>query len=346
MTMRSSRGYTLLELVIASAVLLMAAGSLLRLVSDGAARSALWNESVDLHQRSRVGMATLFAILDGAAAGTDSGSVSRFFAAIEPKRRTPGPVVASAITARSIPPHAPAALIASSLPPGATGVSLTRDAGCADATVACGFEAGMVAVVFDGAGNWDTVVVQAIGPNTLTVNDRPSPRSTTYAAGARIAQIDETTLYFDPSESMLRREHPGASNLPLLDNVVDVQFAYFGDPQPPAEPRPPPGTGNCLYDEDGRRMSLPVLNADHGALASLPLSMFTDGPMCGTGATTYDVDLLRIRKIRVSIRLQTGIAMLRGTDPRLFMRSGSARAHDRTAPDVALSISISPSNLR
>lgn len=346
MTANDSSGYTLLELLVATAVLLAAAGSLLHLATDGAARSALWNESADLHQRSRVAAAALFTLLDGAAAGTDAGPLSRFLAAVEPKRRAAGTAVPSAITVRAVPSNAPSAPIASPLVPGAGTVTLTRDGGCADGAVACGFEAGMTAVVFDAAGNWDTLAVQAIGPDTLLVTDRPSPRSVTYPAGARVAQIEETTLYFEAAESTLRREQPGASNLPLIDNVVDLQFAYFGDPQPPLRPRPPVGAANCLYDEAGQRLPLPVLEPDHGALATLPLTLFSDGPMCGTGATAYDADLLRIRKIRVSVRLQTGVAILRGTDPRLFLRPGSARARDRTAPDVALSFAISPSNLR
>ena len=68
--------------------------------------------------------------------------------------------------------------------------------------------------------------------------------------------------------------------------------------------------------------------------------------MCGSGATAYDVDLLRIRKLRVVFRLQAGVSMLRGSDPRLFARPGSARASHRMLPDQSLRLAFSPRNLQ
>ena len=204
----------------------------------------------------------------------------------------------------------------------------------------------MDAVLFDGTGNWDTVLIQSIAPDALVVVDRPGGRALTYSAGAEVAQIVETTLYFDAAGLTLRREHAGVSDFPQLDNVVDLRFDYFGDPRPPVSPRPPPGVANCLYDTAGTPIPLPVLAADHGALARLPVAMLSDGPMCGSGATAYDVDLLRIRMIRAWIRLQTGVSTLRGVDPGVFFRPGTARLVERTLPDVTLAIEITPPNIQ
>ena len=50
------------------------------------------------------------------------------------------------------------------------------------------------------------------------------------------------------------------------------------------------------------------------SLVMLTAAQLTDGPWCpdAASANRYDADLLRIRKVRVTIRLQTGNAALRG----------------------------------
>ena len=203
----------------------------------------------------------------------------------------------------------------------------------------------MDVVLFDAAGQWDTASVRSIAPGSLVIADRSAARSVTYPAGAMVAQFVETTLYLDDAEGTLRREHPGLSNVPVLDNVVDLRIDYVGDPEPPLHPRPPAGTANCLYASDGSRIVHPALAPDHGALATLPLQILSDGPMCGSGATAYDVDLLRVRKIRLLLRLQTGPSFLRGSDPLLFARPGTSRAVDRQLPDVQFTLVIAPRGL-
>ncbi len=344
--MKTHAGYSVVELLIATAVMLTAAGAVFRLLDDAVGRSTFWNESADLHQRARVAVDALSYDLRAAGAGSSRGPLQRFFAAIEPRRRTVGAAATTAITLRYVPDHAPWSTLAGPLPPGDGIVSIARHDGCPQATLACGFHAGMNAVIFDSTGNWDTVLIQSTGMDAISVIDRPASRGLTYGAGAEVAQIVETTLYFDPAALVLRREHAGVSDFPLLDNVVDLRFEYFGEPSPPVSPRPPVGVANCLYDASGAPLPLPRLAADHGALASLPAAMLGDGPMCGTGATAYDVDLLRIRMVRVSIRLQTGVSTLRGADSRRFSRPGTARLAGRMLPDETLVIEISPRNIQ
>jgi hypothetical protein len=342
--MKDEAGYTLAEVLIATLVMLTASGAIFRLLDDGVGRSTLWNESADLHQRGRVGIETLTALLASAGAGTPRGVLPRSFAAVEPRRRTTGSAGTSAITVRSVPAQGAWSRLAGPLAAGAAVVGITPHPACPVST-ACGFEAGMDAIVFDALGNWDTVLIQAIGPDSLTVVDRAASRSIIYPPGADIAQVVETTLYLDSAQHTLRREHPGASDLPLLDNVVALRFEYFGDPSPPVSPHPPPGVQNCLYATDGAPVPLPALVADHGTLSVLPVGALTDGPMCGSGATAYDVDLLRIRKIRATIRLQAGIASLRGADPLLFLNPGSATVTARMLPDLNLVVDVAPRNL-
>ena len=54
---------------------------------------------------------------------------------------------------------------------------------------------------------------------------------------------------------------------------------------------------------------------------------------------------LRVRKIRVTIRIQTPNAVLRGTDPLLFLNPGSAKSGQRFVPDLITRFEVSPRNV-
>ena len=78
----------------------------------------------------------------------------------------------------------------------------------------------------------------------------------------------------------------GTTEVALVDNVVDLNFSYFGDPEPPRAPKPPAGVPNCLYDAAGNYAGLPTLTANDGSLAELTQALLTNGPYCGIGATS------------------------------------------------------------
>jgi hypothetical protein len=343
--MREQAGYTLVELVVAAAVMLTVTSGIFAVIGNGLGSSAVWNESSDLHQRARVAAETFSAEINASGAGALSGPLIRFLPAVEPRRRGFG-AASDAITVRYVPLNGPSSTLSSDLSPGVSSAAIVLYPGCGAGTTACGFVAGADVILFDQAGNWDVSTVQSIGPGTLELANTTGVRSSTYPAGSRIAQVVETTLFLDRVERQLRREQPGGSALPVLDNVVDLQLSYLGDPLPPAEPIPPLGMANCLATETGASIPQPVLYADRGGLAVLPIAMLTDGPYCGTGGGAYDVDLLRIRTVRAVLRLQAGVETLRGTDPRMFARPGSATTRERMIPDEIVSFDLSPRNLQ
>jgi hypothetical protein len=75
--------------------------------------------------------------------------------------------------------------------------------------------------------------------------------------------------------------------------------------------------------------------------------MLTDGPWCpdSISPNRFDADLLRIRRIRVSLRVQSGLASLRGPAGTLFARGGTARAGDRYVPDLTVQFDVTPRNM-
>ena len=109
----------------------------------------------------------------------------------------------------------------------------------------------------------------------------------------------------------------------------------------------------------GQQVSrLATLGAPNGGLVKLndasdPNSpLLTDGPWCPGGTQTgnaFDADLLRVRKVRVTIRVQTGNAALRGAatgaaDAR-FSNAGTSSGGYKLVPDQAIRFDVSPRNL-
>ena len=199
----------------------------------------------------------------------------------------------------------------------------------------------------------------------------------TVRVGARTLSLVSRTYYFKPARDggQLMRYDGLTTELPVLDDVVDLAFEYFGDPAPPRlvgedllgipvplrttyGPLPPPlgvddpadawGPGeNCAFAvRDGRQEPrLPRLDASPALRALAPASL-TDGPWC-TGATPdepYDADLLRVRRVRVHARLQAR-AEFRGPAGRLFARPGSARSAAQLVPDREVWFDVAPRNL-
>lgn len=132
--------------------------------------------------------------------------------------------------------------------------------------------------------------------------------------------------------------------MPIADNVVALSFEYFGDPNPPTTPRPPAGVENCLYDPAGNPKPMAMLAGPSESLVPLPLSIFSDGPWCGSGGTQFDADLLRVRAVRVNLRIQATQAAFRGNGTS-FLRSGTSQRSDRYLPDLGGTFMIAPRNL-
>jgi len=82
----------------------------------------------------------------------------------------------------------------------------------------------------------------------------------------------------------------------------------------------------------------------------LTQAQLTDGPWCpdATNSNRFDADLFRIRKVRVTIRLQTGNASLRGSlaggQDALFTNAGTGTGA-RLVSDQQIRFDVSPRNL-
>lgn len=306
--MSRESGLSVVELLVASAILFAISGAMLGLLHDGLAATPILEETTDLHQRQRVVADAVASELRAASAGTASGPLSQYFAAVDPRRPSDpaGAASADVLTIRYVPPRAASARLAQPLLPGVP-VAIVDVAGCPVGTVACGFVAGTIAVVFDTSGQADFVQIDAIGPGALTLSDFAGARIATYPAGAEVAEAMQVTYAFDASARNLRRAEGGGSFV-LVDNMTSVTFEYFA-----------------------------------GGMLPIPLEQFRDGPFIGAGATMFDADLLRVRNVRATLRLETGVDRMRGTDTRLFARPGTATGR-RTIPDLVTRVDVALRN--
>jgi prepilin-type N-terminal cleavage/methylation domain-containing protein len=110
----------------------------------------------------------------------------------------------------------------------------------------------------------------------------------------------------------LRHYDGAATDLPVVDHVVKLEFEYFGADQMRLDP-----------------------------------SRLQDGPWYPDGgdANRFDADLLSIRRVRVVLRVQAARAALRGPAGVLFVHGGTAVSRERYLPDREIRFDVSPRNL-
>jgi type II secretory pathway pseudopilin PulG len=255
--------------------------------------------------------------------------------------------------------------------------------GCPAADPLCGFRPGMRVVILDALGAYDVFTITDAQGDALHVQHRDRRFTTIYRAGALIAEVVSRTYYVDASVRTLYVYDAYRSNLPVLDHVVGLRFDYFGEPFPPAVrasisgpaalttygPPPPPvgvdnpgddwGPGeNCVFStvagsQIGR---LADLSSGSPGLVALPYAQLRDGPWCpavtnGAGAVLpgrFDADLLRVRRVRVTLRVEAADDALRGRNPPgrvLFAHPGTGRRAERFVPDQEVRFDVAPRNL-
>ena len=352
---RSQAGFTLLELLISMSIMVGVTGAIFAMINPGQGAFRVQPEVSDLQQRLRIAADMINRDLMMAGAGTYSGAavgpLIQFFPPVVPYRlgkqasdAEAGTFFRSdAVTIIYVPETAAQTTTLDPIAGPSTSVGVVSAAGCPAGDGRCGFDVGQTVLVFDDSGSFDTFVVTGVQDQQLQLERQGQDVSKTYASGAYISQAETHTYYLDPDTDRLMHYDGWESDVPLVDDVVGLEFRYFGDPAPPTSPQPPIGIGNCLFDTAGNT-NLASLQDNHHSLIELDPSLLTDGPWCG-GDNPFDADLYRIRNIRVELRLQASASDLRGADPDHFRRPGSAVQGTRMLRDYEMSLDVSPRNM-
>jgi Tfp pilus assembly protein PilW len=386
---RREQGFSLVELVIATSIMLVVTGGVFSLMNPAHGAFSAQPEVSDMQQRLRVGADTLSRDLIMAGAGgyfgMQAGSLRYSFASVLPFPRGgvdegshsgPHSAAGRGITVIYVPPTAAQTTLAADLTPSSLTLDVAPEGGCPAGVNLCGFTKDMSVLVYDDSGNYELCRVTSVADYTaqLLVTRPADSDRTTYNAGTKVVEGVSHTYYLRPETHQLMN-YDATSNLdvPVVDNVVGLSFAYYGEPTPPTLIKPmadptgpwttygprPPALGvrrrgyaageNCTFQvgEGVQIARLATLPGDYASLVKLEAEWFADGPYCPDedSAKRWDADLLRIRRIEVTLRVQSAAAALRGPQSALFAIGGTSRSGDRWVPDQEIRFQVSPRNL-
>ena len=348
------RGFTFVELLVALAILTTVLAGVLYLSDSGQRLGRAQPDAADLHQRVRVvaDMLQRDLLMAGAAPlhGRSGGSLTNYFAPIVPARtgaRSPDPELSwfpDRISVVYVPDGGWQAGLSADMTDTASEVPVAAfTPGCPSAGF-CGFSEGTRAVLLDSAGvglghELFTVTGAVAG---LAHGSPNAPFSKPYSASTAVVMpIVQRVYYFDAPTRRLMLYDGYQSDMPLVDNVVDVSFRYYAEPSPASVPQS--ASASCVHSP-GIPPTLPLADLGGRALRPLTPDQFRDGPVCGLSPNRFDGDLLRVRRVQVTLRFDAAAGDLRGSGAS-FSRPGTATSGHGYVTDYEVTFDVAPRNL-
>ena len=384
MNVQREQGFSVLEAMVATGLMLIVTSSIFSMMHPARGAFAAEPEMADMQQRLRVGADRLATALimagAGAYQGLHAGPLVYFLPSVLPFRQgkddPPGTFATDRITIISVPSTTAQTTLGASFSGATATFTPTVEPDCPSAPATgqpatlCGFARNQTVLVYDGSGSYTLYTITAVVDSTATLIAR-SPAdadSPTFAAGSKIVEASSHSYYLKAATSQLMYEDGAGNDVPVVDNVVGLQFDYYGAAVPPMVRKSPsdlPETTygpapsavavapwdafeNCIFAPGAvPSPKLPVLGGGTPGLVPLTAAELTDGPFCpnATNPNRWDADLLRIRKIGVTLRVQTAVAALRGPAGDLFRRGGTSAGGFRWVPDQEVRFEVAPRNL-
>ncbi len=289
------------------------------------------------------------------------------------------------ITIMYVPSTSSQTTISAAMPQTSSEIKVNAEDGCPSSGAGkdplCGFEEGEHALIYDDDGAFDTFTITNVQSTATHLQHTDDNFSKAYDTNARIAQVASHTYYLKTSTAtntfQLMHYDGYKTDLPVADNIVGLTFEYFGEgaapvllrpvtdttgpwtsygPKPPALGKVASGTGypageNCTFQVDTQSgLQAPRLAtlATTPGLVPLTQAMLKDGPCCprkDCAGNSFDADLLRLRQVRVTLRVQVASAWLRGPAGVLFTRGGTSRGGERYVPDQEVKFDVAPRNM-
>ncbi|MEW5984474.1 MAG: hypothetical protein AB1806_19155 [Acidobacteriota bacterium] len=379
----AAAGTTLIELLVATTVTLIALATILSVALPWAGGIHAIGEAADVQQRLRVLAVSLARAIQHSGAGIVVGPGARLprpWPALLPCRWAPGQPAcqpaADALTVLGLDAGLQLQL-AEDMAGTSAPLVVALPPGCAADQQACRFTDGTQAAIVDASGARDEFVVTGVSSDGTLLTHAPATFSRAYRAGSVIGRttLEAYHARADPGAGSLQlRSGRGGGDFPLLDGLAGIAIEYFGDPTPPVVlgtsggrilvsygPEPPrPGLDdpadawgageNCTFVATAEALvpRLPSLPEDHGGLTRLSPAALGDGPWCpdGGSAWRFDADLMRVRRVRLTLRVQAQSGAARGSHPRLFSRPGDGRNAGALVPDLEVSVDVALRNGR
>jgi hypothetical protein len=366
------RGFSLVELLVAAMVSALVVGALLAALAPARAAFDATPATIELQQRSRVGLEFLARAVRSAGVGEpglrDGSMAGSVVPAVIPAIASGTANVFSDVEVlRQVVPGGRGIVDRDQTAAGAE-IALRPGLDCPHTPDVCGFTVGATTAISDGQGRFD--IFEVVSTDVSRMSLLPlKPLSAPYGAGARLFEVEAFRYWLatqpDGSKSMVRTARTGAAQ-PVVDGIADLSISLWGEAAPPQitwdgadgaasyGPLPPsafrdaggawPVGESCFAGRDvaGPWSRLVALGAT-GTLVRLTRSGLSDGPWCAGGLLgTYDADLIRVRRVDIELRVEALAPGLRGPVGQLFSRPGSSSwSPARWVPDRALAISVS-----
>jgi hypothetical protein len=390
-----AQGFSLVEAIVSTALMLTVTAAVVALADPARGTFQVQLESVDMHQRLRIGAARLSQDLAmagaGSYAGGRTGPLAYWFAPVRPYRSgelgadPPGAYRSDTLTLWYVPPTSAQTSISAELGPGQQTLRVNSESGCPQGQDLCGFSAGMTLLVYDGHGRFDTLelISTTTDAGQLRASNPTGMLQSRYEVGSKVTQVVQRTYArrthpVDGFHQLVYYDGSARADVAVVDHLAGLEFEYFGDPQPPRLSRPmsdpggprttygpvPPAIDarptafpageNCAFAVDAvsaahvPRLSVLGTDSTRRALVKLTPESLSDGdtwcPDAGT-PNRFDADLLRIRKIAVTLKVESAAQALRGPAGILFSRAGTARDSRLFLPDREVRLEITPPNM-
>lgn len=344
--MTASRGTTLVELLVALAVIGLGVSVIAALATAVVGAFEAEPAAADAHQRTRSALAVLIDDVQRAGSGflvrTDDAPGMALPALLPDPLTigawavTPSPSVLTTWHARR--GGGPALLqVAAAL--GDTVLRLARPAYCPPASAGCGFAAGDEVVLYGAHGRMTAATVRQVRPPLDLELMAPVPVA--WPAGSAVAAVTAHgyALRPDPSTGLsqiVRRLGAGPAT-PVVDFVTRFEVEWrvaSGTPTVFTEPGgseefatagpapPPPGVvdlaawpagENCAFSRAARGGATWRGLAGAAVPTAVPLARLSDGPWCPDpiAPTRWDLDLARVAEVRIVLGVAVASATLR-----------------------------------
>jgi hypothetical protein len=250
----NSGGHTMIELMVACALLLVIMGALALVAIPAHDAFRVQPEAADLQQRMRVAVDALHRDLATAGAGFTVGPAPGPLNFVAPPvlpyrfgvagsgADAPGSFRPDAISILALSSASVQCLTDQTLPAPTSPIPVRPVPGCPLGDPLCGFAPGMVALAASDHGTWDAFLVSSVLPGGGLLEHAGDRLSSNYAAGSAVGALQIRVYYLrtDPSTGtpQLTRSDGARSDLPICDHVVGLRFELFGAAAPPALIRP------------------------------------------------------------------------------------------------------------
>ena len=362
---RSASGVSMVELLVAVALMGLALGTVAMLATAVLAGFEADPAAADEQQRARSGINALLDDVQRAGSGFVQAAGDGPGAGLP--LLVPDAVATGAWAVRAVPRtlttvyaqrNAAHARLRVPATAGDVWLRLNRPAFCSAMSAACGFASGDDVLLFDEHGRFAfATVLQVASPLDLEL---AGPLAESWRAGASVSSVTSHgyALRADPAtglSQLVRGLGDGPAN-PVIDFVTrfDVEWhaavaapalrvAPDGTPEDATTgPRPPapgvvadgawPAGENCAFRRDAAGAVV-----WRGGAGPLPLTALDDGPWCPSPAASsrWDVDLARVARVTVTLGVAVASARLR---PPASLLRGTARL----VPDMTLVANMIP----